>query len=310
VNDAPPGLWAVTTFFNPAGFRRKKRNFRLFRRHLGLPLVAVELAHDGAFELGSGDAEILVQLTDADVMWQKERLLNHALDALPPTCTTVIWVDCDIIFEADDWRERTAGLLDRFALVQPFSEVLSMPPEWLPGDPVPRNLDRRRPLSVVIGSGTAPDRCIDHPPQELNCAPGLVWAAHRGFVERHGFYDACIVGGGDSAFAGAAYGCLDAAMSALLMNDRRRQHYAAWAHAMHDSVRASVGHVDGRVFHLWHGATEDRGYRQRHEGLAPFDFDPFEDIAVADHGPWRWSSDKPGMHAFVEDYFRARREDG
>ena len=37
-------LWAITSYFNPAGYRRRLANFKTFRKHLQLPLVAVELA--------------------------------------------------------------------------------------------------------------------------------------------------------------------------------------------------------------------------------------------------------------------------
>jgi hypothetical protein len=45
------GLWAVTTYFNPMRYRRRLSNFRLFRKHLNIPLVAVELAYGKEFEL-------------------------------------------------------------------------------------------------------------------------------------------------------------------------------------------------------------------------------------------------------------------
>jgi hypothetical protein len=43
--------------------------------------------------------------------------LNVALQGLPETCRRVVWIDCDVVFEADDWAERTNALLDRFMLV-------------------------------------------------------------------------------------------------------------------------------------------------------------------------------------------------
>ena len=52
-----------------------------------------------SFDLSEGDADILIQLRGRDVMWQKERLLNLALRALPDECRKVVWVDCDVILE-------------------------------------------------------------------------------------------------------------------------------------------------------------------------------------------------------------------
>jgi hypothetical protein len=42
----------------------------------------------------------------------------------------------------------------------------------------------------------------------------------------------------------------------------------------------------------------------------PFEFDPFEDIAVDRDGSWHWSSNKSQMHEYVRGYFASRREDG
>src|SRR5438093_8021963 len=88
------GLWAVTAYFNPMRYRRKRANYRLFRAHLDVPLVAVELAYGCDFELVDDDADILVRLRGRDVLWQKERLLNLALEALPARWRTVAWVGC------------------------------------------------------------------------------------------------------------------------------------------------------------------------------------------------------------------------
>src|SRR5919204_6369439 len=112
-------LWAITSYFNPMGYRRKLANFKVFREHLTIPLVAVELAYGRDFELGASEAEIIVQLRGGDVLWQKERLLNLALQALPASCRKVAWLDCDLVFASPDWAERTSQLLEQFMLVQP-----------------------------------------------------------------------------------------------------------------------------------------------------------------------------------------------
>ncbi len=81
-------LWAITSFFNPAGYKNRLSNYHRFRSRLNVPLVAVELSFTGRFELRDSDAEILIQISGADVMWQKERLLNIALGAQQPSATS------------------------------------------------------------------------------------------------------------------------------------------------------------------------------------------------------------------------------
>jgi len=82
-------LWAITCYFNPVRYERRLANYRRFREHLSVPLLTVELCYDGRFDLDDGAADVMLQLPGTDVMWQKERLLNVAVAALPPECTKV-----------------------------------------------------------------------------------------------------------------------------------------------------------------------------------------------------------------------------
>jgi hypothetical protein len=72
-------LWAITCHVNPMRYRRRLQNYLAFRRHLKVPLVAVELAYHDDFDLPPDAAEILIRLRSNDVLWQKERLLNVAI---------------------------------------------------------------------------------------------------------------------------------------------------------------------------------------------------------------------------------------
>ena len=116
-------LWAITSYFNPCGYRSRYENYQTFQQHLQVPLLTVELAYGDTFELSDADASQLIQIRSDQVMWQKERLLNMALLALPPECERVAWVDCDILFGRDDWPQLVNQALDQFAFVQCFSQV-------------------------------------------------------------------------------------------------------------------------------------------------------------------------------------------
>jgi len=311
---ATDGMWAITTYFNPAGYRRRLANYRLFRRHLPLPLLAVELSFGADFELGADDGDVLIQVRDGDVMWQKERLLNVAAAALPPMCRKVVWMDCDILIGREDWPERVSRALDDVAVVQPFSQVYHL----LPGDEaspkrIPRGTDSwQTSVPFAVRAGRPVQSCVRRPPARSHgsCTRGVLWAARRELLEEHGFYDGCVMGGGDSAMTCAAYGFLDEVIHDHSMNERQREHYRAWAEPYAAAVRRAVGFVEAEVFHLWHGAMHNRRYRERHEGLQLFQFDPSLDVAVGGSGCWRWNSNKPAMHQYVRDYFGARDEDG
>src|SRR4029079_5414180 len=168
--DGDRGFLAVTSFFNPLGSRRRRENFRNFRRELNVPLIAVELSYDGNLELGADDAEIIVRVRGRDVMWQKERLLHAALDVVPETCRYVAFLDCDIVFANRDWVGHTREMLDDFALVQPFSEVHWMPSEWTPcGEAAPPTVVLRPPARM-IADGMSVSECLGTPPVFMGCA--------------------------------------------------------------------------------------------------------------------------------------------
>jgi hypothetical protein len=281
----------------------------MFRERLDLPLVAVELAYGRDFELRGGDADILIRLRGRDVMWQKERLLNVGFHNLPARCDKVVWLDCDVLFEEDDWPERLDELLDFHPLVQAFSRVHHVGPDWTPDSPGQAPLFTQPSILALLAEAPNADPLASRVPSGAGSSnKGLAWAARRELTEKHGLYDACILGGGDLGLVSAVQGSFGAATRT--MNDRQAEHYLRWAEPWHEAVRGRAGVLDGTLLHLWHGDVEDRGYRERHDVLHRHDFDPSRDIALDDNGSWRWSTDKPGMHDSVRAYFAARREDG
>jgi hypothetical protein len=311
--DYPNGLWAITTFFNPAGYQNRRNNYRLFRERLQVPLLAVELSFDGQFELTAEDAEILIQKNDGDVMWQKERLLNIALENLPEECRNVVWLDCDCVFQQLDWAGRVCRHLEKFPLVQPYSMVHHLPRGVSPEQWEVKATGLVRPsVAWMIGQGVAASECLGNPLAGSPGirAPGHAWAARRELLEEHKFYDACIIGGGDSALACAAYGVCEALPKLHSDNEAAFQHYRSWGESFFRSVRGEVSLVKGDLLHLWHGEMSDRRVRQRHRDLAAFQFDPATDIALTESGCWRWSSPKWSMHEYVSSYFHVRNEDG
>ena len=308
------GMWAMTSYYNPAGYRRRRENYRHFRRNLGVPLVTVEAERDGVFDLAEGDADILVRIAGGDVMWQKERLLDIALDALPPACRKVAWIDCDVIFGVEDWAERAAALLDQRPLVQLYGAVHYLPPDAGPED-VGRAAPELSRTSIAHAAATGDhDPCVGLDSGGVHgmgaVASGFAWAARRELLQTHRFYDACIIGAGDTAMVAAAYGSPERAVSRLAMTAGQTEHYLAWARCFGVAVAGDVGVLDSHIHHLWHGDLVNRRRRVRNQELAGFGFDPLRDIVAEPQGPWRWASAKPAMHAHVASYFASRREDG
>ena len=304
-------LWGVTAYFNPAGYKSRLENYRQFRKHLSVPLLAVEMSPDGRFELRRDDADVVIQLAGGAVLWQKERLLNVALNHLPDDCDIVAWLDCDVIFGDDEWPARTRAALRSYRIVQLFSEKYDL-------CPVNGSSDRPAPFNKMYARGYKIARneyATEVAVKQTGVlvpdysTPGLGWAARRTLIERHRLYDARIVGSGDTAIICAALGEFAPVLDYQCMDHRQAEHYLNWARPFFAEVSGSIGYVEGRIFHLFHGNLTDRQYRLRHQRLRKFGFDPFTDIAIDSNGCWRWSSDKAEMHRYVSSYFAARNED-
>jgi hypothetical protein len=285
-------FWAVATYFNPAGYRSRQRNFLQFAaglRRQGVSLLTVELAFgDREFELPSGLD--VIQKRSNDVMWQKERLLNVALEELPKECDNVAWLDCDLIFLNDKWALETERQLERHCLVQPFEEVR-----------------QRGWISINFPWG-----CRHAKPGQPT-ASGFGWAGRKELLLTHGFYDAAILGGGDKLMSSAMIGRvprqgLDQPRT-LPLTDRHMDHYMSWQEPFYREVQGNLGYVTGSALHLDHGTRENRNYWDRYIWLADNQFDPHSDIIVGQDLCWHWNSPKPELHAVVHRYFQLRRED-
>jgi hypothetical protein len=309
-------LWGITTFYNPFGSRTRLANYRAFRgrsREQGLRLLTVELAFDERpFELREGeDAECLVRRRSDAVLWQKERLLNLALETLPGECTAVCWIDADVLFEDDDWVAQCGALLERHAVLQPFSRAIRLPRGKRPAD-LPGAL-LGKAISEGTGEGTYSHAVCARPLPRLgglSGTTGYAWCAQRSVLQEAGFYDRCIVGGADRELALAVLyppGKVPRA-STRIRYPLLRRHMAPWHERLYAAVAGRVSHRPGVIHHLWHGDSGTRQYRDRHEILEQHDYDPETDVALDAGGCLRWSTRKQALVQAVAAYLAARNE--
>jgi hypothetical protein len=311
-------MWGITTFFNPSGYRTKLDNYRKFRagsRKQGLPLLAVELAFgDSPFVLEEGaDAEIVVQKRSTSVLWQKERLLNVAVARLPADCRHVCWADADVLFERDDWIEASVAVLKDSAVMQPFQYAIRLPRGATPKDYPSSRIGFwiRRGTGVKTYSVSWCSDLTARRPTHKGTT-GYAWCAHKSLLDKHKFYDRCILGGGDREFARAvSFGSEIIADKHFRNHQQRiRQDVGRWREAIAREPRFRLGYLPGALHHLWHGDPAQRNYIDRHSILEEHDFDPTTDIALDDAECWKWSTDKKRLMEAVEAYFESRKEDG
>ncbi len=301
-------IWIITSYFNPCRYLTRKLNFDMFAARLkstGARLLIIEMALDGHdFELGEDHHTIRVR--GDGVMWQKERLLNIGIASLPPSCTKVVWIDCDLLFEDNEWLNKTSDALDRCMVVQPFSSCVHMP----------RGESRRQGGEASIESFAAAfardPSLARHARYEFHGHTGFAWAARRELLDACGLYDACLTGSGDHLMAHVFAGARDSKCIQLMIGTGPKyvEHFARWATQVDRIVGCSLGHVEGCVLHLWHGDRADRRYRERNQEFKSFEFDPDIHIRHDENGLWKWADAPPAMTAWAKEMFASRNEDG
>jgi hypothetical protein len=301
-------IWAVTSFFNPADYRTKLLNYRIFRQRLGIPLLAVEHSHLGLFELKPGDADLLVQLSGGDVMWQKERLLNVAISRLPEECEVVAWLDCDIVFQRTDWAQAAMEAARQFRVCQLYRRVYHLR-KATPSSQIGTEWAFRWNDSFgwAVSQGLKPTS-LSMTENKRSFKRGHAWCARRELLQAHGLYDRNILGGGVRNLAFALTGQVEEVVDYGAMSPAHARDYRTWAEAFQKAANGP-SYIDGEIFHLWHGDFERRRYARRHDILSRHNFDPARDIALDESGCWRWNSAKPDMHQEIRDYFAQRLED-
>ena len=279
----------VSCHFNPCGYSAPVENCKRFLGEIGHPVTLVELSFNGSFEF-ENSIKICGDITKNN-MWQKERMLNIGIESLPPDVDAVAWLDADIVFTNPNWYEDTLKLLRTCPVVQLFQRV----------DYLGNNGDVIRRCNSWANNYTCGNQAKSHG------QPGFAWAARRDAIP-DGIYDKDIIGGGDCHLIASWLEETKWVERQYTSLKRPALDFANWKSKQLPRVQGRIGCVNGAAFHLYHGSRENRQYVDRLQILRNNNFD-IDDIRIGDNGLWEWSSDKPGLHADVADYFHARKED-
>lgn len=303
-------FWAVTTFFNPARFKSLLQNYYFFVENLkrqGVNLLTVECAFgEDGYEIPEGPNVLRVRAKS--VMWQKERLINHAVANLPLECKYFAWLDCDILFTNDDWAKIAAEKLQKAHVVQLFKKVIYLPQGHLSFN----GKDKIMTVQGVVWQKLIHRNWLARrKTKELPfSAPGFAWAARRDFFhcpELGGIYDKNIIGSGDTFLVDCYFDSWDIHGFAKKFTDPMKEHMMDWA-AKLKAKKPVLDYVPVDIWHLWHGSLKNRKYMDRHDVVLKYNYDPNQDIALAGD-VYEWASDKPGMHEDIRQYFYDRKED-
>lgn len=297
-------LACVTCYFNPAGFRALADNYRIFADRIkvqGVDLYTIEHSlKPDAWTLPNN--KYLIRAYGGDPMWQKERLLQHAITQLPDHYDAVAWVDCDVLFVENNWWRLALKKLEDYGIMQLFDHLYYLP----------RGHTSFR--GTWVQQATSTFKQVHQLGEEewyarfaqgtFSGTPGLAWAARRDFFDRVGMADRHIIGAGDHYMACAML----EVQTDRPIPPRLRDYVNAYQLRMNE-FHPAVTFLPQNALHLWHGTASHRNYRTRDHILVRHDYDPYVDV-IEKNGVLCWNSDKPIFHDEVQQYFNGRHEDG
>jgi hypothetical protein len=305
------GLWVVTPYYNPIGYRTRRKNYELFAqilRQSGIPLLTIECAFgEQPFDLP--ESVDVIRMRSNSMLWQKERLLNLAISWLPASCRYVAWLDCDLIFSNPNWAQETVELLQSAQLVQVFKTCNRLSENYShPGTEAGNTCTS---FTYICGQNPS---VLQSGKFEDHGHTGYGWAARRELLDRHGLYEYAIAGSADHYMAHAALGDIDSPCIERMMLGRPAliEHFREWASPFYESAQGRIATVSGEVLHLWHGNLENRKYFLRQLELSKLDFNPHTDLLAIPGKPLELRTDlnKPGLREWFASYFASRQEDG
>ena len=316
-------LWGITCLFTPERSINRLLNYRTFRYYSHqqhLPLLAVELVRVGQpFQLFPEDADILIQITHDHVLWQKEALLNIALRYLPSCCRKVCWLDSDIIFKNENWVHTLSQQLNKDRVIQIAQDVMYLNEElasqvilgiehpwnlvnntlFASKEVMKRNnpkygqwLAKRTEMPLIQTIPTSIKLYKDNFEHFSNGKWGFGWAAHLSDLRKMGgFYDYCIVGGGDTILYNAflhhnLYQSFRERFPSSMLSQVQQ-----YINKSYQIFQKKVNYLPCSIYHLWHGNYKNRNYFQRHDLLKEGNFRPTQDVKHDYKGclVWNWN---------------------
>lgn len=323
-------LYVITPVFNALRFRSRWRLYADFKKMVaeaGAVLYTIEVAFgDRDFVVTSPDDPYSIQLRSFHELWLKERMINLAVQRLPLGWEKVAWIDADCHFARYDWADETKHLLERYPIIQMWSQLHDLNAEhelvgtiksfgsvWndfgcvVGGDPkLPPYPKEGYPYPYPCPSG--------HRPPGYPGAPGLAWAMRReAWDQLGGLIDWSILGAGDWYMAHALTGQChrvvrpgQGRMGEMFLEWEDRARRSLWEGR---PILGNLGVMPGVVIHYWHGPKINRLYGTREEILNRNRYDPALDIMVDSQGLYQLTNRTPQLRRDVQGYFSQRNED-
>jgi hypothetical protein len=306
-------IWAVSAFFNFSGSNSRLKNYKIFRQNLkdhDVKLLTVEFSPSGHFQLEEDDADKLIRMSDGDIMWQKERLINLGIDKLPQDTDIVLILDTDIVFSSGLVLDLIQKELKNNKAVHCLSSVVHLNPFTVDYEEVNYygidiDNDKEMFFSDPLSSCVAAHQIVGN--FQYGCC-GYAWAFNYETIKDIKLFEYNIIGGGDKISASAFIGLPFPPGTIAGKN--------GWPYiSYYEKVKKAglnknnVTYIDMPIFDLFHGFHFNRQYNERHFILKEAGFDIDKDLIDRPGLPFKFAeSVSEETRQKVANYFKERAD--
>lgn len=313
-------LHVITCITNPERFRTRYELHSAFEKMCvdsGAIPWTIEIAlRDRHHEVTNPENPHHIQLRSPAILWLKENALNIAMRRLPADAEYVAWIDADVEFARKDWVVETIQQLQKYKIVQMWTQAIDLGPNREPVDsasfkqysfihshlkgiPFPGNPQGGSGSGAVGIAGIKGGYWHS----------GYAWAARRSAIsDLGGLGEAGILGSGDRHMAAALIGMVDKTIDRRL-NQSYKDYWHRWQHRADLHINGNVGVVPGLLLHYWHGPKRNRRYIDRWQILLETNFDWQNDVYHDFQGILQLAGNKPRLRDLIDQYFMSRDED-
>jgi len=272
-------------YFNSAKSKRLLMNYLYMVEKLKIADIPVY-----TLEMFEGQPEIKDAFhykTDF-ILFQKERLCFLLEQHIPKRFTKLVFMDSDLILDNANWYNELSDKLDSFNIVQPFSKPL-----WLDVT-YTKVVKERIPIifynkfgNIAMKGGIG------------GYHPGFAWGFQREWFKKVGFFQQGVLGDGDT-FSSTIWLDYQFEYSPFIKD-------AIMAYKQSIKDKPTLCFLNGNIFHLWHGDSKKRQYKQRRDIFKSIK-DIRDIIRVAPNGLYELTHES--IKPKIRKYFQNRDDDG
>jgi len=301
----------IACYFNPENNPYRLIAFNKFYesiKHLNHRIVECVIG-DATPELNHDNVNFSLVHTQT-TLWHKETLLNGLIKKLPYSFKYVMWVDADVLFTNKNWLVDAVNELQKKRIVQLFEYCVHLEKDLYKPDfnlHEAKNLMNSEPsvrhprLWRSFAANYVTTNYSDDHNYDKHGHVGFAWGAHRSFLREMPLYDKALVGGADHIMAHAAAGHICHNCIAKSFTEDIDA-VTKWSKKFFKKTKGKLGYVSGDLYHIWHGALENRQYLKRIKEFTPI----AKDIS---------KKDKNGLYVtkndtYVKNYFKHRENTG